>query len=112
MCSVPSNERINVAHLELAMRLPMEYLPDPRTVIEDQQDKEKEERDAAERRKREQEERMVKEAEKLIRQEEKKKKREQLEQARDNGEDVESLASSGPMSDKSASKKSHAKAAA
>jgi len=51
--SVPNNERINVAHLELAMRLPMEYIPDPRTVIEDAQDKEKEERDAAERRKRE-----------------------------------------------------------
>ena len=31
----PSNERINVAHLELAMRMPMEYIPDPRTVIED-----------------------------------------------------------------------------
>jgi len=29
----------------------MEYLPDPRTVIEDAQDKEKEERDAADRRK-------------------------------------------------------------
>jgi hypothetical protein len=55
---------------------------------------------------------MVKEAEKLIRQEERKKKREQLEAARDAGEDVESIASSGPMSDKSASKKSQAKAAA
>jgi hypothetical protein len=33
--SVQSQERINVAHLELALRLPMEYLPDPRTVIED-----------------------------------------------------------------------------
>lgn len=33
------------------MRLPMEYIPDPRTVIEDAQDKEKEERDAADRRK-------------------------------------------------------------
>jgi len=32
---VASQERINVAHLELAMRVPMEYLPDPRTVIED-----------------------------------------------------------------------------
>jgi len=29
----------------------MEYLPDPRTVIEDAQDREREERDAAERRK-------------------------------------------------------------
>jgi hypothetical protein len=31
----PSNERINVQHLEIAFRLPMEYIPDPRTVIED-----------------------------------------------------------------------------
>lgn len=46
-----TQERVNVAHLELALRLPMEYIPDPRTVIEDAQDKEKEERDAAERRK-------------------------------------------------------------
>jgi hypothetical protein len=29
----------------------MEYIPDPRTVIEDAQDKEKEQRDAEERRK-------------------------------------------------------------
>jgi hypothetical protein len=48
---VATQERVNVAHLELALRLPMEYIPDPRTVIEDAQDKEKEERDAAERRK-------------------------------------------------------------
>ena len=33
--SVPSNERINIAHLEIVLRLPMEYIPDPRTVIED-----------------------------------------------------------------------------
>jgi hypothetical protein len=64
---VASQERINVAHLELAMRVPMEYLPDPRTVIEDAQDREKEERDAAERRKREQEEKLVREAQKLVR---------------------------------------------
>ena len=37
--------------LELAMRLPMEYIPDPRTIIEDAQDKEKEDRDAEDRRK-------------------------------------------------------------
>lgn len=48
---VQSAERINVAHLELALRLPMEFLPDPRTVIEDAQDREREERDLAERRK-------------------------------------------------------------
>lgn len=51
MFSVASNERINVTHLELAIRLPMEYIPDPRTVIEDAYDREKEERDAEDRRK-------------------------------------------------------------
>ena len=40
----------------------MEYIPDPRTVIEDAYDREKEERDAEERRKRAEEDRMVKEA--------------------------------------------------
>ncbi len=40
-----------MAHLELCLRLPMEYLPDPRTVIEDAHDREREERDLAERRK-------------------------------------------------------------
>jgi hypothetical protein len=64
---VQSAERINVAHLELALRLPMEFLPDPRTVIEDAQDREREERDLAERRKREQEEKMLREAQKLVR---------------------------------------------
>lgn len=54
---------------------------------------------------------MVKEAEKLIRQEERIKKREQFQANREAGDDGESIASSGPMSDKSASKKSHAKAA-
>ena len=39
---VTSNERINIAHLELSMRLPMEYIPDPRTLIEDVIDVEKE----------------------------------------------------------------------
>ena len=41
-CRVASNERINIAHLELSMRLPMEYIPDPRTLIEDVIDVEKE----------------------------------------------------------------------
>jgi hypothetical protein len=60
-----------VAHLELSLRLPMEYLPDPRTVIEDAQDREKEERDAADRRKREQEEKMIRDAQRIVRQQEK-----------------------------------------
>lgn len=49
---------------------------------------------------------MVKEAQKLARLEEKKKKREALADARAAGEDVESLASSTLLSEKSGSKKS------
>jgi len=30
-----SSEKIKKQDLELAMRLPMEYVPDPRTIIED-----------------------------------------------------------------------------
>jgi len=79
-----------VAHLELAFRLPMEYLPDPRTVIEDAQDREKEERDAAERRKREQEEKLVREAQILVRREEKRKAREERAAAKAAGVDYDS----------------------
>ena len=49
---------------------------------------------------------MVEEAQKLIRKEEKKRKREAMAMARANGEDVESLASSTLLSEKSGSKKS------
>lgn len=47
----PSSEKLDIRHLKLALRLPMEYIPDPRTVIEDAHDREKEERDAEDRRK-------------------------------------------------------------
>lgn len=40
-----SNERINVAHLELCMRMPMEYFPDPRTIFEDEKDQKREAHD-------------------------------------------------------------------
>ena len=49
---MPSNDKIKKTDLELALRIPMEYLPDPRTLIEDDIDRQKEERDAEERRKR------------------------------------------------------------
>lgn len=87
---VQSQERINVAHLELCLRIPMEFLPDPRTVIEDAHDREREERDLAERRKREQEEKLVREAQKLVRQEEKRKAREERAAAKAAGVDFDS----------------------
>lgn len=91
------------------MRIPMEFLPDPRTVIEDAQDREKEERDAAERRKREQEEKLVREAQKLVRQEEKRKAREERAAAKAAGVDYDSehysSAGGAGQSEKSGSKK-------
>ena len=42
---VDVGEKINVAHLELCMTLPLEYIPDPRTVIEDAADIEREAKD-------------------------------------------------------------------
>ena len=41
-----SGEKINVSHLELSLTLQLEYEPDPRTVIEDAADIEREARDA------------------------------------------------------------------
>lgn len=112
--SVASQERINIAHLELAFRVPMEFVPDPRTVIEDAHDREKEERDLAERRKREQEEKLVREAQKLVRQEEKRKAREERAAAKAAGVDYDSeqysSAGGAGQSEKSGSKKSRAAA--
>lgn len=70
----------------------MDYLPDPRTVIEDAQDREREMRDAADRRKREQEEKLVREAQKLVRQEEKRKAREERAAAKAAGVNYDSEA--------------------
>ena len=47
----------------------MEYMPDPRTIIEDDYDREKEERDRKERARILEEDRIVKETEKRARQE-------------------------------------------
>lgn len=47
-----ASERIQVQHLELCLRGPMEYYPDPRTIIEDDVDRQRYERDMAERLKR------------------------------------------------------------
>ena len=87
--------------MELALRLPMEYMPDPRTIIEDDYDREKEERDRKERARILEEDRIVKETEKRARQEQKMKMRQLIEEARATGEDVESIASSTFVSEKS-----------
>lgn len=55
----------------------MDYLPDPRTLIEDDVDRQRQERDMAERLKRKEEERLILVAANLARKEERAKKREE-----------------------------------
>ena len=40
-----ANERIQVQHLQLGLRLPMEFIPDPRVLIEDEKDMMRNERE-------------------------------------------------------------------
>lgn len=60
-----SNERINVVHLEKALTLPLELLPDPRILIEDAADQDREVRERELKKKREEQNALAKEAEKL-----------------------------------------------
>ncbi len=80
-----ASERIQVQHLELCLRLPLEYIPDPRTVIEDEIDRQRFEREIAERMKRQEEERLIRLAENMARKEERAKKREEMLAAKMNG---------------------------
>jgi len=59
---VESNERINFGHLKLALTLPVELIPDPRTVLEDAADMEREVRDRELRAKRAEEDKLQKNA--------------------------------------------------
>jgi len=67
------------------LRLPLEYIPDPRTVIEDEIDRQRFEREIAERMKRQEEERLIRLAENMARKEERAKKREEMLAAKMNG---------------------------
>lgn len=62
----PSNDRIKVADLQLAFTVPLEQIPDPRVVIEDAADYEKEEREKAIAQKRELEMEQMRLAEKEV----------------------------------------------
>lgn len=73
-----ATERIQVQHLELCLRNPIEYYPDPRTIIEDDADRQRYERDMAERLKRQEEERLIMVAANLARKEERAKRREEM----------------------------------
>ena len=61
--------------LNCVMRVPMEYIPDPRVVKEDEQDQEKLERDMKERAERAAEEKKIREAQEAAKKEEKERKR-------------------------------------
>jgi hypothetical protein len=82
-----ASERIQVQHLELCCRLPMDYYPDPRTIIEDDVDRQRFERDMAERLRRQEEERLIQVAANLARKEERAKKREEMQAAKMNQDD-------------------------
>jgi hypothetical protein len=56
----------------------MDFIPDPRTIIEDEADRQRFERDLADRAKRVEEERLIKVAERLARKEEREKKKEEV----------------------------------
>ena len=63
----------------------MEYMPDPRTVIEDDADIKREARDKELRMKKQEEENLIKQAEKVARQAEKEKLKAALIEARGDG---------------------------
>jgi len=81
------DERVNTKHLHLSARLPMDYYPDPRVVIEDQTDQQKFDREIAEKAKRIEEERLVQVAAQLARKEERARKREEMLAAKMNADD-------------------------
>jgi len=75
----PSTERINVAQgLELCLKLPMEFIPDPRTIIEDAHDRDREDREKERLAKKLEEERVLREADRAARMNKKAKLQEAL----------------------------------
>lgn len=90
---VESNERINVAHAKLCLSLPLEYIPDPRTIIEDAADQDKEEKMREQRLLKAAEMEKLKKAEKEARAADKEKQKQQLIEAKagrvDSGDDDE-----------------------
>lgn len=72
---VDSGERLNFGHFKLGLTLPMEFIPDPRTVLEDAHDLEREAKEKELKQKRQQEEQLIKQAERLARQAEREKQK-------------------------------------
>lgn len=93
----PSNDRVKVSQLEIAHSMPMEQLPDPRTVLEDAADFEKEERDRAMKQRKEAELEAIRMAEKEARDAELAKKKQAMLEAKqdESDEEIEEDASQG-----------------
>ncbi len=104
----PSTEKIKVEHLEQVIRLPVEYMPDPRVVKEDAHDAEAYERDAKDRLERQEEERLIRVAQMAAKKEEQAKKREAMlaerEKKKDGDDDSGSDEESGSQQSGSGSK--------
>ena len=103
----PSNDRVKVSQLEVAYSVPMEQIPDPRTVLEDAADFEKEERDRALKQRKEMELEAIRMAEKEARDAELAKKKQAMLEARvdESDEEIEDDASQGM--DKRSRSKTH-----
>lgn len=101
---VASNERVKVEHLKKVLCLPMEMIPDPRTMIEDKKDQEKQQRDAEARAQRLEEERQAKKAAAMVKRENLRKNIEaKQKQLADGGEEEEEDEMSESGSDDGAS---------
>lgn len=99
----PADERINVAHLIIGARMPMVLFPDPRVVLEDEADREKEEKKRQDALKQAQEDKLVEEAERIARHQEMVKKMEQIKV--DEKDESESIGGSSAVSGRSKRKK-------
>ena len=92
----PSEERINIAHLELCLRFPMELIPDPRAMLENAIDDEKKQFEEEQLKMREEEQDRMEQATKAARRE---VHRQQLDELlRDKGEQSVNITEGSIMS--------------
>lgn len=93
--------------MTIAVRVPLEYIPDPRTIIEDEADRQRFEKEMADKVKRLEEERLIRVAERLARKEDRQRKKEEAQAAAERGdidEDQMSGSQSGDEEDRSRSR--------
>lgn len=95
--------------MTIGVRLALEFIPDPRMVIEDEADRKKQEREMIEAVKRAEEEKLIKQAEKLARKEERQKKKEEALAAAERGDVDADMSGSGSDEEGSGSKRGSSK---